>query len=455
MSSLSRHTVCISYGAELRNCRRQNYSVNQRESQGQQETSGNAVTELNGNAAKFKLLSRLLDGIGGEAVPLDLLLSDTARMFGLPAVGLRLPIRGPARINLFAGLSEQIGPVTSDEDAISQIQNARSSADIVFDARQGERLLIPLLPEGAAVGVMWADRNPSSSWVEADVYGLVVAARLLTKSSEFISHLGPVVDQGRLNERLADAARISGKIAHDFDNIFTGVVGFADMVLGMLQPGTQAHKYLAEVSAAGNRGIQFTQQLHHLSRSGGAKPMPAAPLAIIAREEARLKISHEKVKLQINLPADLPAVAMESGALQMILGHLLDNAVEATPPGGSVRVTATRTEISAGEMREWLGCPGPGAYLLIRIRDEGTGIKDDYRRKMFVEPFFTSKPRHRGLGLAIVYRTLHAHRGGVRVDAGPDRGTTIEVVVPLAAVRPKETPFSGTESARTPGGNAP
>jgi signal transduction histidine kinase len=83
----------------------------------------------------------------------------------------------------------------------------------------------------------------------------------------------------------------------------------------------------------------------------------------------------------------------------------------------------------------------------VRIADTGPGLTDDARRRMFVEPFFTTKFRHRGLSLAVVYRMLYAHRGGVQVDSQPGRGTTVRVVLPLAAAR-----VPAVEPGRSTGG---
>ncbi len=89
--------------------------------------------------------------------------------------------------------------------------------------------------------------------------------------------------------------------------------------------------------------------------------------------------------------------------------------------------------------------------MLVRISDEGPVIRDKYRRKMFVEPFFTIKVRHRGLGLSIVYRVLSAHRGGARVEAVSNRGTTVCIVLPLAARIP-DSAVIGPEVLRSQGG---
>ncbi|HEY1188976.1 MAG TPA: ATP-binding protein, partial [Gemmata sp.] len=83
----------------------------------------------------------------------------------------------------------------------------------------------------------------------------------------------------------------------------------------------------------------------------------------------------------------------------------------------------------------------------------GPGIKPEVRKRLFVEPFFTTKVRHRGLGLAIAYRVLCSHRGGIQIDPvpSPGTGTQVRVVLPLAAARPPAvTP--GTTTATAVGG---
>ena len=88
------------------------------------------------------------------------------------------------------------------------------------------------------------------------------------------------------------------------------------------------------------------------------------------------------------------------------------------------------------EAKSFLGQVNPGTYVEIAVTDSGPGFTPLARSKVFVEPFYTTKIRHRGLGLAIVYRTLIAHRGGIRIDAAtPGPGTIARVVIPIAAAR--------------------
>jgi signal transduction histidine kinase len=250
---------------------------------------------------------------------------------------------------------------------------------------------------------------------------------------------GPLIDPERLSQRLADAAVIAGRMAHDFDNILTGIIGFSDLTQPMLQAGSQAAGFVGEIAKVGQRGIQFTQQLHQLSRSGQVKPSPASVSAAVAKEELRLKAHmNPNLRFEKDLAPSLPAVSIDGGPLQAVIGHLLENAIEASPGGGVIRIAARTTELSEAEAKVYLGRLGLGSHLLVTITDSGTGIKPEVRRRLLVEPFFTTKVRHRGLGLAIAYRTLCAHRGGLQIDTvpPPGTGTQVRVVLPLAAARP-------------------
>jgi len=225
-------------------------------------------------------------------------------------------------------------------------------------------------------------------------------------------------------------------MAHDFDNILTGIMGFADLAGPMLPVGSQPAGFIAEISKVGQRGIQFTQQLHQLSRGGQVKPTPGSVPAAVAKEEARIRPALPTgVRLTKDLPPTLPAVAIETGPLQTVLGHLIANAAEACPPGGLVSVAARPVELSEADAREYLGKAAVGAHLEVTVADNGPGIKPEVRRRLFAEPFFTTKVRHRGLGLAVCYRILCAHRGGIQLSpvAAPGTGTQVRVVLPLAA----------------------
>jgi signal transduction histidine kinase len=302
------------------------------------------------------------------------------------------------------------------------------------------RLTVPVPHQPAAV--LWID----GAGMDEGFAQLVAAA--LGASPVLHGLLGPAADQARVAQRLEDAARVAGRVAHDLDNVFQGVTGFLALALEELIPGTPAHDTVREADTAARAGMRFCVQLHQLSRGGQARPLPAIVAAALERETARLAKDHPGVKIEVDVPADLPPVAVEASGLQLILGHLLDNAVEASPKDGAVKVIARWVELTPADVPGFLGRPVAGPHVEVQVADQGPGLTDEARRKMFVEPFFTTKYRHRGLSLAVVYRMLYAHRGGVQADARPGQGTTIRVVFPLAAAR-----VPAVETGRSSGGS--
>lgn len=239
-------------------------------------------------------------------------------------------------------------------------------------------------------------------------------------------------DLVRFEERLEDATAIAGRLAHAFDNVLTGIVGFAELTLGLTSTDSAPHQYVSEVLRAAQLGVQFTQQLHALSRCSSAGNGPTALGLVVADEEMRLlQTVKPVVRVQFALPAELPAVALDADALRQLLGNLLDNAVESLLSEGAVTTTARQTEITSGA--DWFANPAPGAYVEIAVADTGSGLSAEARQRLFVEPFFTTKPRHRGLGLPVVCRIVSTHQGGFRLEPGAKGGTVARVLLPAAS----------------------
>jgi signal transduction histidine kinase len=304
------------------------------------------------------------------------------------------------------------------------------------------RLYAAIQPQGRAAGLIWLERGSSETWTDADKHYLILSAKLIERSPALLARIGRNIDSERLQQRLQDASVIAGRMAHDFDNILTGIIGFADLSLPLVPAGSQPARFLGEISKVGQRGIVFTQQLHQMSRAGQQKPLPGNIAAVVAKEELRVRSALPSgARIVTDIPASLPSVGMEAMPLGIVLGHLIENAIEASPAQGRIVVSAKIVELNTADTQGYLGQLNPGAHVEVTIRDDGPGITPEVRAKLFAEPFFTTKVRHRGLGLAIVYRALCAHGGGIRfaATAFPDTGTTVHALFPLAAARPTAT----------------
>ena len=364
------------------------------------------------SSPRVAFLNRLLGGPDGWA-DARVMLAELCAAFGARDAGLRWPGDGPVWVT-------ETGPQPTGA--------AQRSVPIA----------------GQPAGTLWVDGARTDDGM------LQLAANALGASAVLKRFLGPAADQARVAQRLEDAAKVAGRVAHDLDNVFQGVTGFLALAADELVPGSPAHDNVREADTAARAGMRFCVQLHQLSRGGQARPLPAPVPAAIGREVARLARDHAGVRVEVDAPPGLPAVAVEATGLQMILGLLLDNAAEASPKDGTVTVVARLVELAPADVPGFLGRPAAGPHVEVRIADRGPGLSDEARRRMFVEPFFTTKFRHRGLSLAVVYRMLYAHRGGVQPDARPGQGTMMRVVFPLAAAR-----VPAVETGRSSGGSVP
>jgi signal transduction histidine kinase len=386
-----------------------------------------------------------------DSATLDALLTGWVRASGWRGAGLLWAADGPPSLVLQArpdGVQKLTHPPAELPEVLKGLRSGSGTIHWQLP-NSASRLYALITPVGRPAGVVWAERA-AGGWSEEERNYLRLSARLIERSPALAAQIGPLIDGERLRQRLADASVIAGRMAHDFDNILTGIIGFADLSVPLVPPGSQAAKFITEISKVGQRGIQFTQELHQMSRSGQSKPQPGSVAASLVKEETRLRPAMAAgVQVATSLPQGLPAVAIDPGPLGVALGHLLENAVEATPANGRVVVTARPVELTAADARGYLGQAGIGPHVEVTVQDSGPGIKPEVRAKLFVEPFYTTKVRHRGLGLAIVYRTLCAHRGGVRLDAAPppQTGTVARVVLPVAVARPAVVP---TVIASTP-----
>jgi signal transduction histidine kinase len=392
-----------------------------------------------------------------DMVAFDATLSAWVRASGWRSAGVVWPAEGVATLTLAVrpdGTTEVTVPPAELGEVLRSLR--MSSQTVVWQLPNTcGRLYTQFQPNGRPTGALWVERAGTDPWTEADRNYLILSARLMERSPALCTKIGSVVDSERLNQRLNDAAVIASRMAHDFDNVLTGIIGFADLTLPQVPAGSQPAKFVSEISKVGQRGIVFTQQLHQLSRAGLVNPQAATVAAAVAKEELRLRPQLPSgLQIVTDIPAAVGAVAMDIGPLGMVLGHLIENAAEASPANARVLVTAHAVELSSADAKTYLGRVGPGTHIEVKVQDFGTGIKPEVRAKLFAEPFYTTKVRHRGLGLAVVYRTLYAHHGGIRIEPAtpPDVGTTVRVVIPPGAVRPPVATAPRPATTAYPGG---
>jgi PAS domain S-box-containing protein len=251
-----------------------------------------------------------------------------------------------------------------------------------------------------------------------------------------------VAERRQLERRLAEAQRLdglglmAGGIAHDFNNLLVGVLGNADLALLDVLPGSREHGFLERIRTAAGRLADLAHQMLTYSGRSPTRILPV-DLAAVTREMLDLVGSSipPSVRLVVSLPEQLPAVAGDSAQLGQVIVNLVMNAAEAIGLlPGTIRITA-RCEFLDSDRSATLSLRslhGASDYLCFEVADDGPGMDEETRARIF-DPFFSTKgKRGRGLGLASVIGIVRAHQGALQVDSAPGEGARIRIWFPLA-----------------------
>jgi PAS domain S-box-containing protein len=235
-------------------------------------------------------------------------------------------------------------------------------------------------------------------------------------------------DRLRQAERIEVIARSAGGIAHDFNNLLTGILSYSDLMLSELDPESRVRHYADEVRRAAEQGAALTQQLLATARKQPVVPRPVSINEIVASTEDLLRhLIGEPITLITALDPSTGLVFFDPSQLRQILLNLVLNARDASPSGGTIRVSTRPGELRADPVN----CL-PAISLI--VEDDGCGMDAETQVRIF-EPFFTTKRAGEGtgMGLATVQHIVLEAGGRIEVDSVPDRGTRIEVFLPALA----------------------
>jgi PAS domain S-box-containing protein len=269
----------------------------------------------------------------------------------------------------------------------------------------------------------------------ADLWVLSSAARHVSSSGEtrLIGHSRDLTAELSLQEQLRESqkmdaiGRLAGGVAHDFNNLLTVIGGYASVLEGSLESGSGAAA-AHEIVDATERAAALTRQLLLLTRRQLAQPGVVDPNAALRGLEPILRsILPERIRLELDLERDVPAVELEPSQLDQVLLNLALNARDAMPASGCLRI----------EMR----LRPPGRFVQLSVSDTGQGMDEATRARAF-EPFFTTKPpgAGTGLGLSTSYGIVRQAGGSIALDSAPGQGTRVEISLPACAASP--TPAS-------------
>lgn len=227
-------------------------------------------------------------------------------------------------------------------------------------------------------------------------------------------------------QKMEAVATLAGGVAHQFNNALTVITN------GLSLLGKECHqknsRYIQHMTEAAGKMARLTRQLLAYARDGNYGSDTILLSDLVADSLPLFKPSKPSITIETEFSKDLPPIKADRDQMQIVLLAVLANASEAIETQGLIRVTC-RKEVLTDEAAKAFSGLAPGIYACLTVEDNGKGMKEETRNRVF-EPFFTTHFTGRGLGMAAVYGIVKNHEGWISVESQLDVGTTVTVRFP-------------------------
>ncbi|MCI0343590.1 MAG: response regulator [Planctomycetales bacterium] len=246
--------------------------------------------------------------------------------------------------------------------------------------------------------------------------------------------------QLRQAQKMEAVGRLAGGVAHDFNNVLTGILGYADLTLRALPPDAPYRADLEEIRKLGERAAGLTRQLLAFSRQRPVELRVLDLNTVVSGTEPMLRrLIGEDVRLSFVLASRAGRVRGDPGQIEQVVMNLVVNARDAMPGGGKLAIETSDVVLEEDYARTHVGARA-GPHVLLAVTDTGVGMRPEVLSHLF-EPFFTTKEpgKGTGLGLSTVYGIVRQGGGHVGVYSEPGRGSTFKVYLPAAEGPPEGT----------------
>jgi CheY-like chemotaxis protein len=227
----------------------------------------------------------------------------------------------------------------------------------------------------------------------------------------------------RENHRRTTVGMLAGGVAHEFNNLLTGIQGAVEMLSMIVVENPEAKGYLDVILRMGNRAIELTHQLLAYARQGKYAPAVIPVKEIVGDAVSTLGAALPAgIPLSVEVEEGTPHVFVDVQQMRQVVMGLCLNAAEAMPAGGRISLRARRGD-------------GEG-HIVLEVSDTGVGIDAETMSRIF-EPFFSTKSAGRGMGLAAIRGIVENHGGEIHAASRVGEGSTFTVRLPVSAERRK------------------
>lgn len=244
------------------------------------------------------------------------------------------------------------------------------------------------------------------------------------------------------SQKMEIVGEMAGGLAHDFNNILEGILGYTSFVMQHITEEDRIYPYLQVISQSAHKAAELSDRLLTFSKDQETE-LTAVNVNSLLKSVVKLleRSIDKKVSIELHLSKDVKGVLGASGQLEQAFLNVCLNARDAMPRGGKLVISSENVVLDETYPRLSLKME-PGEYVKVSISDTGIGMDRETLARIF-EPFFTTKQRSEGtgLGLSMVYGIVDRHGGFINVYSEPNNGTVFNIYLPASGERvPEEGP---------------
>jgi PAS domain S-box-containing protein len=252
-----------------------------------------------------------------------------------------------------------------------------------------------------------------------------------------------IENQMQQTQKLESLGVLAGGVAHDFNNLLTAILGHADLARQDLAASTPAHENVSEIMSAARRAADLCKQMLAYSGRGQFLTEDVCLNQVIQDMTQLLAVSiSKKILMRYDLAPQLPLVRADRMQMRQVVVNLVVNAAEAIgDQNGLIQVQTRATNLAESPPPSDSAIQGKinaGQYVALTVTDTGCGMDRPTQDRVF-EPFFSTKFTGRGLGLSAVLGIVRGHQGAIRVNSHPGKGSSFQILLPVANINLKST----------------